>query len=303
MYDPRLCRFPSVDPLTHDYPWYTPFQFAGNNPIKFIDLDGGEPKDPGTNVGDIQEAAVQGHNDWGNRYWSWDGSQWATAAASQAPEITAENSKADPAWKSFIGKMSNDEYDSYAGSLFESKLAPYEVPNGLNIGLYGRSQDGTIDVPSAIKSRLWSEAQSEAMPTLKAAWAKQKSGIDPSSLSYSLNPVERIHYRYWRNLAVSSSSEGWEMFTGAGLEVATAWTIHMFATGQSISFHRYPNSNGGGLNLYIDGERSIGFDWHRFKVGGKKTGTFVNRPHIDIPDADVKHFPWHQIDKARRGVK
>jgi hypothetical protein len=28
--------------LTHDYPWYTPYQFAGNKPIQYIDLDGAE---------------------------------------------------------------------------------------------------------------------------------------------------------------------------------------------------------------------------------------------------------------------
>ena len=40
IYDPRIGKFLSVDPLTKDYPWYTPFQFAGNKPIQFIDLDG-----------------------------------------------------------------------------------------------------------------------------------------------------------------------------------------------------------------------------------------------------------------------
>lgn len=30
----------SVDPLTKSYPWYTPYQFAGNTPIQAIDLDG-----------------------------------------------------------------------------------------------------------------------------------------------------------------------------------------------------------------------------------------------------------------------
>jgi hypothetical protein len=30
----------SVDPLTQSYPWYTPYQFAGNVPIAAIDLDG-----------------------------------------------------------------------------------------------------------------------------------------------------------------------------------------------------------------------------------------------------------------------
>ena len=40
IYDSRMAKFLSVDPLTASYPWYTPYQFAGNKPIKFIDLDG-----------------------------------------------------------------------------------------------------------------------------------------------------------------------------------------------------------------------------------------------------------------------
>ncbi|MDQ3190184.1 MAG: RHS repeat-associated core domain-containing protein [Bacteroidota bacterium] len=40
IYDPRIGKFLSVDPLTKSYPWYTPYQFAGNKPINSIDLDG-----------------------------------------------------------------------------------------------------------------------------------------------------------------------------------------------------------------------------------------------------------------------
>jgi hypothetical protein len=43
MYDPRIARLLSVDPLTKDYPWYTPYQFAGNTPIQAIDLLGEQP--------------------------------------------------------------------------------------------------------------------------------------------------------------------------------------------------------------------------------------------------------------------
>jgi RHS repeat-associated protein len=42
IYDPRLGRFLSVDPLAKEFPWYTPYQFAGNTPIQAIDLDGSE---------------------------------------------------------------------------------------------------------------------------------------------------------------------------------------------------------------------------------------------------------------------
>jgi RHS repeat-associated protein len=42
-YDPRVGRFLSVDPMTKKYAYYTPYQFAGNSPIEFIDRDGMEP--------------------------------------------------------------------------------------------------------------------------------------------------------------------------------------------------------------------------------------------------------------------
>jgi RHS repeat-associated protein len=46
IYDGRIGRFLSVDPLTGSYPWYTPYQFAGNKPIRYIDRDGAEEDDP-----------------------------------------------------------------------------------------------------------------------------------------------------------------------------------------------------------------------------------------------------------------
>jgi RHS repeat-associated protein len=42
-YDPQIGRFPQLDPLTHDYPELTPFQYAGCEPIANVDLDGLEP--------------------------------------------------------------------------------------------------------------------------------------------------------------------------------------------------------------------------------------------------------------------
>ena len=51
VYDPRVGKFLSVDPLTNKFPWYTPYQFSGNNPINYIDLDGAEPKKKEPNYG------------------------------------------------------------------------------------------------------------------------------------------------------------------------------------------------------------------------------------------------------------
>ena len=51
-----ICRFVSVDPLQFDYPYYTPFQYAGNKPIIAIDLDGLESQ----NVVQDEEIGQQG---------------------------------------------------------------------------------------------------------------------------------------------------------------------------------------------------------------------------------------------------
>jgi RHS repeat-associated protein len=45
IYDPRVARFLSVDPLFKSYPWFTPYQFAGNMPINSIDMDGLENRE------------------------------------------------------------------------------------------------------------------------------------------------------------------------------------------------------------------------------------------------------------------
>jgi len=46
IYDARLGKFLSEDPLRANYPFYSPYHFAGNNPIGFVDLDGQEPSRP-----------------------------------------------------------------------------------------------------------------------------------------------------------------------------------------------------------------------------------------------------------------
>jgi RHS repeat-associated protein len=39
-YDPQIGRFPQLDPLTDDYPELTPFQYASDEPIANVDIDG-----------------------------------------------------------------------------------------------------------------------------------------------------------------------------------------------------------------------------------------------------------------------
>ena len=59
IYNPGIGRFLSVDPLFKGYPWYTPYQFAGNTPIMAIDLDGLE---------EFEVVSASSYQD-GSRWW------------------------------------------------------------------------------------------------------------------------------------------------------------------------------------------------------------------------------------------
>jgi len=70
-YDPRIVRFWSVDPLASQYPFYSPYEYAGNNPIKFVDLDGAETHEDvsrfwsGQPIINISQAPAKGYNTFG----------------------------------------------------------------------------------------------------------------------------------------------------------------------------------------------------------------------------------------------
>ena len=42
IYDPRIVRWPSVDKLANKHPFFSPYIFAANSPLKIIDIDGNE---------------------------------------------------------------------------------------------------------------------------------------------------------------------------------------------------------------------------------------------------------------------
>lgn len=64
MYDPAIVRFYTPDPLTEYFPFQSPFVYANNNPIRYIDFLGLNAKDPvlvDPNVYLIDEVVCVGH--------------------------------------------------------------------------------------------------------------------------------------------------------------------------------------------------------------------------------------------------
>jgi len=63
IYNPRLGKFLSVDPLMQKYPELTPYQFASNTPIQAVDLDGAESMF-GWSIGLTPEQTAQAADAW-----------------------------------------------------------------------------------------------------------------------------------------------------------------------------------------------------------------------------------------------
>ncbi len=55
MHDPRVGRFFARDPLSPQYPFYSPYSFSGNRVIDMIELEGMEPRPA---IADIEQAAA-----------------------------------------------------------------------------------------------------------------------------------------------------------------------------------------------------------------------------------------------------
>ncbi len=83
IYDGRIGRFLSVDPIASKYPWYTPYQFAGNMPIWASDLDGLEPDFKGSNDKQYEIAKQKGSEDYYGWSWNVSKSDWSQGDLTQ----------------------------------------------------------------------------------------------------------------------------------------------------------------------------------------------------------------------------
>ncbi len=88
IYNPRIAKFLSVDPLTASYPWLTPYQFAQNDPIRNIDIDGLEG-------GSVVEYLMNEGNRAVDKFKNWLGS--LSLLPSTSPSAPAPPVNDDPA--------------------------------------------------------------------------------------------------------------------------------------------------------------------------------------------------------------
>lgn len=133
LYAPAIGRFLSVDPISASYPFYTPYQFAGNMPIWAADLDGLEPDFKGSKIGHTVEAVNKQNGK--TETMAWNGDDWtptpdALPVIQRSPETSAGrvilNLKRNPPPVQITGQDELGVY-SYSGTNPQAYLHNREV--------------------------------------------------------------------------------------------------------------------------------------------------------------------------------
>ncbi len=138
IYDPRLGKFLSVDPISKDYPELTPFQFASNTPIQAIDLDG------------LEAFSIHGTTQ------TQTGVNYTSEAVEQLKRISG-NSVLDDKFRwnapynndSKMRKIAAEELVNYILERRAKMIADGEITENEPITLIGYSHGGNVSVQAA----------------------------------------------------------------------------------------------------------------------------------------------------------
>jgi RHS repeat-associated protein len=157
VYDPRLGKFLSVDPLSKSYPWNSPYAYAENDVIRSIDLDGLEKYiihqrsfAPWEFFGEISSFGFYKYSG-DNRGFSVASDETINSKVSTAITVDLGEAKATLTLARQFGRTSR-----YTASGKHVETAPQVVPE---VGLWRAQKDG-----SKVKVRARIEGQAPLAP-------------------------------------------------------------------------------------------------------------------------------------------
>jgi RHS repeat-associated protein len=203
-YDPRVGRWLSLDPLMDMFPDISPYVAFDNNPVFFIDpyglySEGGNECDDGK---------VKGKED-------------DFLSSCEPVNVTGQKSCASNEFKDWLNdKGGADAIRTLTNLNYNQKI---KSNNSMASIIYGNDAQGNAYYPDELREKYRKEAENEAINSLKAAFAMEKSKVDPTSFSYMLNPLRRAQYMYWRALAVSSRGEGTSLASEVAFDCTLSW--------------------------------------------------------------------------------
>ena len=177
MYDSRIARFFAVDPLAPKYPYWTPYQFAGLMPIRFVELEGLEPGEPFASADAAAEDfgklfndnSIRDNREYGTKVYSYTDAAGATQFSYAIPVV------GQPAGVS------------------NAQMASLTIPSGATVVAYGHSHGAaTHNAPIRYQDNVFSGTPGTpavpATPTTPAIPAVPGTGGDMGfAEAYNIN--------------------------------------------------------------------------------------------------------------------
>ena len=93
----------------------------------------------------------------------------------------------------------------------------------------------------------------------------------------------------------------WCCFPAVNLwqSVCVVGVVNLLRVWVLLKLYPWGSGRGLGLNFYWRGQRILGIDWHRWvrrregkRFLKKEDQFYLNRPHLDIPQLQIHHWPW-----------
>lgn len=272
LYDSRINRWLTTDPAAQ---YNSPYLAMGNNWMNKIDPNGGFDWYVNNETGELE---------WHKGSASIDGLTWVGTDAASTSYLSSIS-------KTFGGSGKIDSFDWL-------RAKANAIKTGFNNGLEQRGKDFSAFIADPVGRTLQGIAN-----TFDAGGAFISDFVASGESDLGFFAMSRAY-----DTASNMTLYDWSYAAGYNIpDIALGYAggyalSGVRGLGYGLNLRYYPNASGIGLNVTRNSQRILGLDWHRFKIGGRKTGRFINRPHIDIPGKGVKHWPWHQLDKWKRGM-
>lgn len=277
IYDGRVARFLSMDPLTMQFPELTPYQFASNTPLQSIDLDGCEEKK--ANRGKSNERD-EGDGSCGDVYHCGAIDNKGNTSTEEGWYSESEYKKINPSYTyrnsdGVVDPHSFDNQGKLIAGLYTGLSMSLIDMGDFGIGLInGKSWSGMYNTVNNLASitNPWSEYGGTLRGEL-TKWISSSNNWDVYDWSYGAGYVSGTTLLSFGSSSLVSikSMYGWKAISFG----AADYTID-FGIGWS-------KSNGIGLSsrLFLgSGKRGLGFDLH--SLSGRPFGSFAHF-HVGYP--------------------
>ena len=274
IYDPRLGRFLSVDPIDYKYPELTPYQFASNTPLWAVDIDGLEAG-IGMNLSTAEKAAEGMTRGWN------DLKSWWNAPADRRIARAYEYSLGYPE-----GTIQTN------GDVLAAMFAKY---------VESKSQPGSLEIPNTRRGASPKVSTQPQTPKARVAPKTESVKTAPTNIeSVETVTVTRVQTQHKLSQRILVDESGNISIVGkTKLYITIDDKNHV-----SYYYNKKGGSEGGATIVSFQVKKEVADEIKKMAIPQAKAKTNPDKPEIADPTKSKSAYglPANYIEKLQKGA-